>query len=120
MNESKEQSIKYHQAAFMYLLNISVYFLVLIFRMPPHDFGRSIYLFYSLVPVFAFVFPYLIYKEYFIFTAILTMVCFMKAIFLLLEIPYYSILIIFIFILNTLTCFMLARAAWNIEILKRG
>jgi predicted ferric reductase len=109
-------SKKYHQAALVYAINAIVYFFVATFRMPPHDFGIWNYLFYTLGAVFAVLFPYLIYKEYRIFTAILAVIYLIRAVVSLIAIPSYSVLMIFIFLLTAFTCFMLARAAWNIEI----
>jgi len=110
------RSSKYHQASFVYLLNAIVYFSIATFRMPPHDFGMWNYLFYTLGIIFMIIFPYLIYKEYRIFTAILSVIYLIRTVVTLLAIPYYSILMVFMFILHALTCFMLARAAWGIKI----
>lgn len=109
-------SKKYHQAAFVYAVNAIVYFFVATFRMPPHDFGIWNYLFYALGTLFAVLFPYLIYKEYRIFTAILAVIYLIRAAVSLIVIPFYSVIMIFIFLLHAFTCFMLARAAWDIEI----
>src|SRR3990167_8459697 len=111
-----EHSKKYHQAAFVYLLNALVYFFVATFRMPPHDFGIWNYLFYTLGVIFAVIFPYLIYKEYRIFTAILSVIYLIRTVVTLLAIPYYSILMFFMFVMHAFTCLMLTRAAWDIKI----
>jgi len=115
---NKECFSKYHQAAFVYLLNALVYFFIATFRMPPHDFGIFNYLFYTLGAIFMVIFPYLIYKEYRIFTATLSIIYLARTIVTLFAIPYYSILMVFMFILHALTCFMLARAVWDIKILN--
>ena len=111
-----EHSKKYHQAAFVYLLNALVYFFVATFRMPPHNFGIWNYLFYTLGVIFAVIFPYFIYKEYRIFTAILSVIYLIRTVVTLLAIPYYSILMVFMFIMHAFTCLMLTRAAWDIKI----
>jgi hypothetical protein len=112
----KGRSSKYHQASYVYLLNAVVYFSIATFRMPPHDFGILNYLFYTLGIVFIIIFPYLIYKEYRIFTAILTIIYFIRTVVSLIAIPFYSKLMVFMFILHAFTCFMLARAVWNIKV----
>lgn len=116
MDRPEDYSARYHQAAFAYLLNAVFYFFVATFRMPPHDFGIWGYLFYTLGAVFAIIFPYLIYKEYRVFTAILAIVYLVRSLVSLIVVPYYSILMIFTFLIHVFTCFMLARAAWNIKI----
>ena len=115
---NRVHSSKYHQASFVYLLNAIVYFSMATFRMPPHDFGMWNYLFYTLGIIFMIIFPYLIYKEYRIFTAILSVIYLIRTVVTLLAIPYYSILMVFMFILHSFTCFMLARAVWDIKILN--
>lgn len=110
------RSSKYHQASYVYLLNAVVYFFIFTFRMPPHDFGILNYLFYTLGIVFIIIFPYLIYKEYRIFTAILAIIYFIRTVVSLIAIPFYSKLMVFMFILHAFTCLMLVRAAWNIKI----
>ncbi|MBI3600644.1 MAG: hypothetical protein HY097_08390 [Nitrospinae bacterium] len=116
MNNSK----KYHQAALVYAVNAIVYFFVAAFRMPPHDFGIWNYLFYTLGAVFAVLFPYLIYREYRIFTAILAVIYLIRTVVSLIVIPYYSVVMILIFLLHAFTCFMLARAAWSKRQEARG
>ena|SRR3989338_5540335 len=112
---NRVHSSKYHQASFVYLLNAIVYFSMATFRMPPHDFGMWNYLFYTLGIIFLIIFPYLIYKEYRIFTAILSVIYLIRTVVTLLAIPYYSILMVFMFILHAFTFFMLTRAAWDIK-----
>lgn len=113
---NKGRSSKYHQASYVYLLNAVVYFFIATFRMPPHDFGILNYLFYTVGIIFIIIFPYLIYKEYKIFTAILSVIYLIRTVVTLLAIPYYSILMVFMFILHAFTCLMLVRAAWGVKI----
>ncbi len=114
-----DNSKKYRQAAIVYLINAVVYFFIAAFRMPPHDFGIWNYLFYTLGAVFAVLFPYFIYKEYRIFTAILAVIYLIRAVVSLIVIPFYSVVMVLVFLLHAFTCFMLARAAWDIEVFKR-
>ena len=84
--------------------------------MPPHSFGRYIYmLFYTLGVVMVIIFPYLIYKGYRRFTMVLAGVYLIRTIASLVAVPFYTSMLIITFVMQILTFLMLARAAWNLK-----
>jgi len=114
--EQGDQIKKYHQAAFFYIANAALYFYVAIFRMPRHSFGRVVDpLFYTAGGLMVLVFPYLIYKEYRKFTMVLAGVYFIRTIATLAAIPFYTHIIMATSVMHVLTCYMLARAAWDLK-----
>lgn len=107
---------KYHQAAFVYILNALLYFYIAAFRMPPHSFGWHVdTLFYTAGAIMAIVFPYLIYKGYRKFTMLLAGVYLIRTAVSLIAIPFYSNIIIMTSVMHIITFYMLARAAWNLR-----
>jgi len=108
-------SKKYRQAAYVYLANAILYFLIATFRMPPHNFGRyTNLLFYTAGVVMAILFPILIYKGYRRFTIFLAGIYLVRTVASLLAIPFYSSIIALVFFTHILVFYMLVRAAWDL------
>ena len=111
-----DQGNKYRQAALFYIANALLYFYVAIFRMPRHSFGRVVDpLFYTAGGLMIIIFPYLIYKGYRRFTMVLAGVYFIRTIATLAAIPFYTPIIMATSVMHVLTCYMLARAAWDLK-----
>ena len=111
-----DQINKYHQAAFFYIANALLYFYAAIFRMPRHSFGRVVDpLFYTAGGLMVLVFPYLIYKGYRRFTMVLAGVYLIRTIAALTAIPFYTPIIMATSVMHVVTCYMLARAAWDLK-----
>lgn len=104
---------KYHQAAVVYLIN-GVFFLAS-FQQGKHDFGVWSSSLYTVGIFLIIIFTVLIFKAYRKVTIMLVVVYAIRMIVAPFKLPFISTLIIIGVVLHTLTCFMLARAAWDVD-----
>ena len=109
---------KYHQATFVYLINAGLF--LAIFKKKVHFFGIWNSLLFTIGIVMMGTFAFLIYRGYRWFTMALAGVYVIRTLVVLARIPFFTNKIIFMLLLQGLTCFMLVRAAFDIEIFRRN
>lgn len=107
---------KYRQAAAVYLVNAIAFLVLFGQETGSHDFGIWTTLLYTMGIVMIGLFAFLIYRGHRTVALILAGVCIIRTVVSTFSLPFFTVIISSMYLFQVISCFMLLRAAFDIEI----